>query len=94
MSENYATTRRTPSAPLPYPTDRNPDDDSWVDRVADEVGDLLRQHGLDMEMVVFYDPVDEQLHAVGFDGNPARYFRSLESDCVPDVDVPPSSTPS
>ncbi len=28
-----------------------------------------------MEMCVWYDPVTEQLHAVGFDGAPARYFR-------------------
>ena len=34
--------------------------------------------GLDLELVVFCDKVIETLHAVGYDGAPARYFRSLE----------------
>lgn len=54
---------------------RDPADDAWVDRIADTVQDLLAEEGLEMEMCVWYDPVTEQLHAVGFDGAPARYFR-------------------
>ena len=59
---------------------RDPSDDSWVDRVADTVQDLLAEEGLEMEMCVWYDPVTEQLHAVGFDGAPARYFRCAASE--------------
>ena len=70
------------------------DNDAWVDLVADEVQALLREHGLEMELCVWYDPIGEHLHAVGFDGSAARYFRSLESDRAPDAEVPPSSTPS
>ena len=55
-------------------------DDAWVDRVADEVTALLAQRGLDLELLVMYDKVTEVLHAVGFSGAPARYFRSLEGD--------------
>lgn len=54
--------------------------DAWVDRVADEVQALLRERGLDLELLVMYDKVTEVLHAVGFSGAPARYFRSLEGD--------------
>ena len=54
--------------------------DAWVDRVADEVQALLREHGLELELCVFFDPIAEYLHAVGYDGSAARYFRSLESD--------------
>lgn len=61
------------------PSKRTEGDDSWVDRVADSVQSLLAEEGLDMEMIVWFDPVTETLHAVGFDGAPARYFRSLES---------------
>lgn len=61
------------------PNERHPEgDDSWIDRVADEVQALLREHGLEMELCVFFDSVAEHLHAVGFDGSGARYFRSLE----------------
>lgn len=80
MSENYATKRRTPSAPPPYPTERKPEDDSWVDQVADQVQALLAEHGLELELVVFYDKLTQTLHAVGFSGAPARYFRILESN--------------
>lgn len=58
----------------------DPRDDTWVDRVADEVSALLREHGLDMELCVWYDPITEVMHGIGFDGSPARFFRSLESD--------------
>ncbi len=54
-------------------------DDAWVDLVADEVQALLAEHGLELELVVFYDKVTEVLHAVGFSGAPARYFRSLDT---------------
>ena len=66
-------------APRPATTDRTPTDDSWVDQVADEVQALLREHGLEMELCVWYDPIGEHLHAIGFDGSAARYFRSLDS---------------
>lgn len=52
--------------------------DAWVDQVADEVQALLHEHGLDMELCVWYDPITEVMHGIGFDGSPARYFRSLE----------------
>jgi hypothetical protein len=86
---------RSPMRQRHAPTD--PRDDTWVDRVADEVSAVLREHRLDMEMVVFYDPVGEQLHAVGFDGNPARFFASLGSgqgsaaQCVGDPAAPRTS---
>ncbi len=56
------------------------DNDAWVDLVADEVQALLREHGLDFELLVMFDPICEQLHAVGYDGAPARFFQSLETD--------------
>jgi hypothetical protein len=56
------------------------EEDGWVDIVADEVGDLLAEEGLDLELLVFYDPLTETLHAVGYDGAPARYFRTLEGN--------------
>ncbi len=74
------------------PTTRTSTDDSWVDRVADEVQALLREHGLEMELCVWYDAITEHLHAVGFDGSAARYFRSLSSDRVLGGEVRPSST--
>ena len=75
-------------------TKKRSEDDSWVDRTTDRVAEVLREEGLDMELVVFFDPIAEVLHAVGYDGSAARYFRSLESDRAPDAEVPPSSTPS
>ena len=54
--------------------------DAWVDEIADEVAALLAERGLDLELLVMYDKVTEVLHAVGFSGAPARYFRSLASD--------------
>ena len=72
--------------------ERHPEgDDSWVDQVADEVQALLRVHGLEMELCVWYDPVAEYLHAVGFDGSAARYFRSLSTDRVSKEEIRPSS---
>lgn len=53
--------------------------DAWTDDVADRVQAILREEGLDLELVVFYDPVTEALHAVGYDGSPGRYFRALET---------------
>lgn len=53
-------------------------EEGWVDVVADDVATLLSEEGLDLELIVFYDPLTETLHAVGYDGAPARYFRSLE----------------
>jgi hypothetical protein len=63
--------------------DRSHGDDSWVDPIADDVSALLRESGLQMELVVFYDWITETLHAVGYDGSAARYFRSLEADGTP-----------
>lgn len=57
-------------------------EDGWVDVVADETSSLLAEDGLQLELVVFYDPVTEVLHAVGYDGAPARYFRAIESGPV------------
>lgn len=51
-----------------------------MDVVADEAASLLSDDGLDLELIVFYDPLTETLHAVGYDGAPARYFRSLEGN--------------
>ncbi len=75
MSKDNPTPKRATS------NERHPKgDDSWVDQVADEVTAVLREHGLELELCVFYDVVTETLHATGFDGSPARYFRSLETD--------------
>ena len=71
------------SSPAPQrqpPKARSQGDDACVDQVADEIQALLREHGLELELCVFYDVVTETLHATGFDGSPARYFRSLEVD--------------
>jgi hypothetical protein len=38
-------------------TNKRPKDDSWVDRTADRVAEVLREEGLDMELVVFFDPI-------------------------------------
>ncbi len=55
-------------------------DDRWVDEVTDQVQALLSEHGLEMDLCVWYDPITEHLHAVSFDGSAARYFRSLRPD--------------
>ena len=65
------------------PKARSQGDDAWVDQVADQVQDLLKEQGLEMELLVFYDSVTEVLHATGFDGAPARYFRGLEAAGAP-----------
>ena len=77
MASSQATSRQR------HPPNTPAHDDSWVDDIADQVQALLGEHGLDLELVVFYDKVTEVLHATGFDGSPARYFRSLESDRAP-----------
>ena len=75
------------------PTNNYPHDDTWVDRVADEVQALLAEQGLEMELCVFFDPIAEVMHGVGFDGNPARFFRSLESDGRPSGSPSPRGNP-
>ena len=84
---------RQPSATRPATTERKPDNDLWVDQVADEVQSLLAEHGLELDLVVFYDKVTEVLHATGFDGSPARYFRSLESEGRPSGSPAPRGNP-
>ncbi len=66
--------------PRANPAPNRDPDDSWVDRVADQVQALLSEHGLEMELCVWYDPITGTLDATGFDGSPARYFRGLESE--------------
>lgn len=61
-------------ADRPSPTNPARDDDAWTDDVADRVQALLREEGLELELVVFYDSLTEVLHAVGYDGAPARFF--------------------
>ena len=63
-----------------HPPNERPKGDAWVDQVADEVTAVLNEHGLELELCVFFDPIAEYLHAVGYDGSAARYFRSLGSD--------------
>lgn len=68
--------------PSTYPPARRratngPNDDGWVDRVADRVTEILREHGLELELLVFYQPEAEMLHAVGYDGSAQRYFHAL-----------------
>lgn len=65
----------------------------WVDLVADHVSEVLTVEALELELVVFYDKVTETLHAVGFDGAPARYFRSMDAATVPSESPPPRGTP-
>jgi hypothetical protein len=60
-------------------TNQRAGDDSWVDPIADDVSALLRVSGLQMELLAFYDPMTRNLHAVGYDGAPARYFRGLKN---------------
>ena len=91
MSSNaeHARTPITPPNAACSPNGR-PLDQAWVDRVADDVSEVLTAEALELELVVFYDKVTETLHAVGYDGAPARFFRSLEqqphhaapSDCL------------
>jgi hypothetical protein len=63
-----------------HPPNEHPKGDAWVDQVADEVTAVLNEHGLELELCVFYDPLTATLHGTGYDGSPARYFRSLEAD--------------
>lgn len=63
------------------------DEDGWVDVVADEMTRILKDDGLQLELLVFYDPITECLHAVGYDGAPGRYLRSL--DAVAEAPRPP-----
>jgi hypothetical protein len=76
--------------------DRAHGDDSWVDPIADDVSALLRESGLQMELVVFYDPITETLHAVGYDGSAQRYFTALgtEGASVPQPRAAPNSASS
>ena len=78
-------TRRSPDR-------QNPADDSWVDRVADSVKALLAEEGLDMELIVWYDAITEQVHAVGFDGAPARYLAALSRREEPQAAADPSAS--
>ncbi len=82
---------RSQARALP-PRDPSSADDSWVDLVADEVQALLAEHGLEMELCVWFDPVAEVLHGVGFDGSPVRYFQSLGTG--PSPAVGPKGPPS
>ncbi len=68
-----------------------PDDDGWVDRVADRVTALLREEGLELELVVFYQPEAEMLHAVGYGGSAQRYFHALERSGEPSGRGSPSA---
>jgi hypothetical protein len=74
-------------------TKNRSEDDSWVDRTADRVAEILREEGLDMELVVFFDPIAEILHAVGYDGSAARYFQSLEAVGRPSGSPAPRGNP-
>ena len=69
------------------------EDDSWVDQVADEVQALLREHGLDFELLVMFDPICEQLHAVGYDGAPRAYFAGRDAITHPSESPAPRVTP-
>ncbi len=92
---------RPARAPRPFPgrsraralPPHDPSDDSWVDLITAEVEALLQERGLDLELLVFYDPRAgaEMLHAAGYDGSPARYFQ-----CVPGepASTEPASTPA
>ena len=78
MSNRHPTSRHrhppNPAHPHFLPNGR-PADDRWVDLVADRVSEVLTEERLTLELLVFYDPVAEVLHAVGYDGAPARYFQ-------------------
>lgn len=69
------------------------DNDAWVDLVADRVQAILREEGLDLELLVFYDAITEVLHAVGFDGAPARYFANLPAPSDTAGPAPPAPPP-
>ena len=71
--------RPRPLARLPRSPSSGPEtEDAWIDALADATGRVLEGEGLQLELLVFFDPATETLHAVGFDGAPARYFRGLE----------------
>ena len=89
-----STSDRLRRRPMSSPRSGDPPcgEDGWVDVVADEVTSLLDEEGLQLELVVFYDPTTEVLHAVGYDGAPARYFRTKEDEAV--RSLRPSSGPA
>lgn len=68
-----------------------PNDDGWVDQVADRVGALLKEEGLELELCVFYPPESEMLYAVGYDGSAQRYFHALERSGEPSGRGSPSA---
>ncbi|MDE1820865.1 MAG: hypothetical protein KGJ23_12620 [Euryarchaeota archaeon] len=69
------------------------DNDAWVDLVADEVQALLRERGLDFELLVMFDPICEQLHAVGYDGAPRAYFAGRDAITRPSESPAPRGNP-
>ena len=85
--------RLKPDNTRPATTDRTSTDDSWVDRVADQVQALLRKHGLDFELLVMFDPITEQLHAVGYDGAPRAYFAGRDAITGPSDSPAPRGNP-
>lgn len=50
-------------ADRPAPTNPARDNDAWTDDVADRVQAILREEGLELELVVFYDSLTEVLRA-------------------------------
>ena len=52
---------------------------SWIDQVADEVKVVLREHGLDLEILVMFGPIGEPFRAVGYDGAPRAYFSDRDA---------------
>jgi hypothetical protein len=54
--------------------------------------ELLAEEGLDMELIVWCDAISEQIHAVGFDGAPARYMAALARREEPQAPADPSAS--
>ena len=85
--------RMNTRANRPETTARSPGDDSWVDVVTDEVQALLMEHGLELELVAFYDPVGEMLQATGYDGAPSRFMATVGSNSGPSDSPAPRGNP-
>jgi hypothetical protein len=87
MANSHQTSRQR------HPPNERPKGDAWVDQVADEVQALLREHGLDFELLVMFDPICEQLHAVGYDGAPRAYFAGRDATTGPSDSPAPRGNP-
>lgn len=62
-----------------HPPKERPQGDAWVDDVTDEVQALLSEHGLELEMVAFYDPLTHVFPYCSSDALPGTVLSRLDS---------------